>query len=281
MNTPAKILIVDDEESIRFFLEDLLARDGYQVVAVESGESALASIAHEEFDLALLDLMLEGICGLEVQAALCERGHDTAVVFLTAHASLESAIDALRLGAQDYLLKPCNAASLRESVRAALQKREERRRERALLFHVQKSLAASLEEIRAATTGPVSLEQPPASETDRDATAGVEQGGLVVDLHRRVMALDGHVLELTRTEFDLLACLAKRAPCVVSPQELVRHVQGYECGWHEARDITRHLVHRIRHKAQDCAGSTDLIRNVRGVGYALNGQVSFVPGSVR
>lgn len=154
MKTPAKILIVDDEETIRCSLEELLTRDGYHVVAVESGESALEQIAAQYFDLALLDLRLGGIGGLEVLAALREQSLDTAVIVLTAHGSMDTAIRALRQGAHDYLLKPCDTASLRETVRTALVKHEREQRQQALLFQVEQSLAASLEEIRSAVVNP-------------------------------------------------------------------------------------------------------------------------------
>jgi DNA-binding response OmpR family regulator len=270
MSTAAKILIVDDEESIRFSLEDLLGRDGHDVVCVESGESALDEIARQEFDLALLDLKLGGIGGLEVLAALREQSMETAVIVLTAHGSMETAIDALRQGAHDYLLKPCDAASLRESVRTALQKREREQRQRALLLHVEQSSTNSLEEIRAAAVEPLPQENTLPGEVTPAAMQTLQWGGLVVHLGRHMVTLDGHPLELTRTEFDLLAQLARRAPNVVSPQELVMEVQGYDCEGFEAAEIVRHLVHRIRQKARSCAGRTNIIRTVRGVGYALD-----------
>jgi DNA-binding response OmpR family regulator len=271
MNTPARILIVDDEETIRFSLEELLARDGYQVVAVESGERALAAMASQQFDVALLDLRLKGISGLEVLAALREQALDTAVIVLTAHGSMDTAITALRQGAHDYLLKPSDAASLRESVRTALLRREREQRQRALLLQVEQSLTASLEEIRAAVVEPPPAPEPAMVEASAEATQGLQQGGLVVDLAQHVITLDGHRLELSRTEFDLLAYLAGKAPNVVSAQELVLQVHGYEGDRFEASDIVRHHIHRIRQKARTCAGCTDFIRTVRGVGYALNG----------
>ncbi len=270
MKTPAKILIVDDDDSIRLSLEELLDRDGYQVRAVASGEQALVHIAREQFDLALLDLMMKGIGGLEVLAAIRERTLDTAVIVLTAHGSMETAIDALRHGAHDYLLKPADTASIRESVRTALLKREREQRQRALLLQVQQSLTANLEEIRAAVVQSVPAPEPVAVEMAAENPQRLQRGGLVVDLARHVITLDQCRLDLTPTEFDLLACLAQAAPNVVGAQELVRQVLGYASDRFEAGDIVRHHIHRIRHKASACAGRSDLIRTVRGVGYALN-----------
>lgn len=270
MGTPARILIVDDEEAIRFSLEELLTRDGHQVVAVESGERALAALADQRFDLVLLDLKLEGMGGLEVLSALRQHALDTAVIVLTAHGSMETAIQALRQGAHDYLLKPCDAASLRESVRTALLKREREQRQQALLLQVEKSLTASLEEIRSAVVKPLPASEMATATVDGRAPGSLHRGGLVVDLAQHLITLDGHKLELSPTEFDLLAYLAEKAPRVVSAQELVQRVYGYACNRFEASDIIRHHIHRIRQKAELCTGRADFIRTVRGVGYALN-----------
>jgi DNA-binding response OmpR family regulator len=267
MTGRARILIVDDEEAIRFSLEELLVRDGYEVVAVESGEQALTLIADHIFDLALLDLRLKGISGLRVLAALRERALDTAVIVLTAHGSMETAIDALRQGAHDYLLKPTDAASLRESVRTALLKRERELRQQALLLQVQQSLTASLEEIRTAVVNSLPVPQADAAKVVRS----LQRGGLVVGLAEHVVTLDGKRLDLSRTEFDVLVYLAEKAPSVISPQELVRHVQGFDSNPIEASDMIRPLIHRIREKAKSRTGRPEFIRSVRGVGYALEG----------
>ncbi len=270
MNTPAKILIVDDEEAIRFSLEELLARDGHQVVAVESGESALARMASQRFDLALLDLRMKGIGGLDVLAAIRQQALDTAVIVLTAHGSMETAIEALRQGAHDYLLKPCDAASLRESVRTALLEREREQRQQALLRQVEQSLTASLEEIRAAVVNPPAARQPEATQPATEPAQFSRPAGLVVDRAQHRITLEGHLLELSPTEFGILAYLAEKAPNVVKAQELIRQVQGYDCDRFEAGDIVRQYIHRIRQKAKAHAGRGDLIRTVRGVGYTLD-----------
>ncbi len=270
MSSPAKILVVDDEEAIRFSLEELLVRDGYQVVAVESGERALAQVASQRFDLALLDLKLKGMGGLEVLAALREKALDTAVIVLTAHGSMETAIDALREGAHDYLLKPCDAATLRESVRTALLKREREQRQQALLIQVEQSLTASLEEIRAAVVEPPSGRDLVTAEATVQSPARLQKGGLVIDIAQHTISLDGHKLELSPTEFDILVTLAQKAPNVVSAQELVLDVLGYASDRFEAADIVRHHIYHIRQKAEASSGRSDIIRTVRGIGYALD-----------
>lgn len=281
MIASASILIVDDHEGTRFFLEEMLTRDGHQVAAVESGEAALERAAAQEFDLAVLDLKLTGIGGMEVLSVLHRQAPDTVVIVLTAHGSLETAVEALRQGAHDYLFKPLNTVGLRESVRTGLLKRERRLQQRELLVQLRQYLTEDMSDDTAAVGYPVEpsqaaalptlslpvIEQP--GEPPESQTRFLERGGLIVDLARHVISLDGHMLELSPTEFSLLVYLASEAPRVVSPQELVRATQGYECEPWEASNTLRYHIHRIRHKIKQTTGRTDVIRTVRGVGYTV------------
>lgn len=250
------ILIVDDDAAVRYSLERLLARDGYQVTALDSGEAALERIAVQDFDLALIDLKLKGIDGMQVLAALRRQQPATPVIVLTGHATLETAVEALRHGAHDYLFKPCATIDLRESVRAGLLKRQQ-----ALQQRETPALPQALPDSR--PTPPETAARP-AQEPERF----LQYGGLIIDPIRHVVTLDGKLLELTLTEFGLLAYLVSEAPRVVSSRELVREVQGYESESWEARDIVRSHIYHIRRKIKTLAGR-DLIRTVRGVGYAL------------
>ncbi len=265
----AKVLVVDDDAGVRFFLEEVLTRDGHQVVAVESGEAALECIATQEFDLALIDLMMKGIGGMEVLAVLCRQSPDTAAIVLTAHASLVTAVEALRQGAHDYLFKPCKTVELRESVRTGLLKRQRELRRRGILAQLERSLTSNLEEIRATAVEQPVPPRPAVAEPAVEQARFLERGGLIVDLMRHVITLDGHLLELSPTEFDLLAHLVSEAPRVISPQELVREVQGYESEPWEARDTVRYHVYRVRRKIKASTGRTGVIRTVRGVGYTI------------
>ncbi len=270
-----KVLVVDDDVSVRFFLEEALARDGHQVVAVESGEAALECIETQEFDLALIDLKMRGIGGMDVLAVLRRQSPDTAVVVLTGHASLETAVEALRQGAHDYLFKPCKTVKLRESVRTGLLKRQRELRRQAVLSKLVHSLSTGLEEIRA--TGRDVVAQPAALriagvESEQEDEIGgrfLQRGELIVDFMRHTITLDGHLLELSPTEFDLVAYLVSEAPRVLSSQELIREVQGYESEAWEARDTVRYHVYRIRRKIKKATGHTGVIRTVRGVGYTI------------
>ena len=268
MAQAAKILVVDDEESIRFYLGEVLERDGHTVTSVGTGEEALQCVQLESFDLALIDLQLPGIGGMQVLKVLRQTSPNTAIIVLTAHASLETAVEALRQGAHDYLFKPCKTDDLRESVTSGLLKRQREIRQRHLLSQLERDLSSNLEEIRAAVDTPkVAPVSPPPVEVSDSRL--IKRGGLFVDLTRHVITLDDTLVELTPTEFKLLSCLAREAPRVVSPQELVREAQGYDSNPWEARDLARYHIYRIRQKISQATGRDNLIRTVHGVGYTL------------
>jgi two-component system OmpR family response regulator len=266
MAQAAKILVVDDEESIRFYLREVLERDGHNVTSVESGEAALQTAMSDSFDLALIDLQLPGIGGMQVLKTLRQTSPNTSIIVLTAHASLETAVEALRQGAHDYLFKPCKTADLRESITSGLIKRQKEVRQRHLLSQLERDLTSNLEEIRAAVdqTQAISAVGPETSDA-----RFIKRGELFVDLTRHVITLDETLIELSPTEFKLLTYLASEAPRVISPQELVREAQGYESNPWEARDLARYHIYRIRQKVTQATGRDNLIKTVHGVGYTL------------
>jgi DNA-binding response OmpR family regulator len=276
----ATILIIDDETSIRVTLQEILSRDGHQVITAESGQAAVELILEHEFDLALIDLKLGDMDGTEVLARLRKQWPDTVAIMLTAHASLETAVAALRQGAQDYLFKPCPTIELRESIRRGLKKRWQAKRERTLLEQLEQHLSTKLADIRTVlgdqeSASPTScLERetqplPPLDEPPVEPDRFLQYKGLIVDLLQHVATLDGHRLELSPTEFDLLAYLISQAPRVIAPQELVREVQGYDSEQWEASETMRSHIYHIRQKIRQATHRTDIIRTVRGVGYTI------------
>jgi DNA-binding response OmpR family regulator len=254
MTANARILVVDDEMPIRYSMQRTLTRDGYQVTAVESGEEALRHLAIQPFDLALIDLRLKGMDGLELLAELRKCCPATIVIMLTAHASLETAVQALRQGAHDYLFKPCATVELRESVRTGLLKRQQ---------ELQRLELLAGQETRQPAAAQVAFESSVAP-----SRHFLQYKSLIVDPIRHVITLDGQLLELSPTEFDLLAYLVNEAPRVIPPQELIREVQGYESDSWEARDTVRSHIYHMRQKIKAATGR-QLIRTVRGVGYSL------------
>ena len=115
-----RILIVDDEATIRASLLEALAADGYDTDSAESGEEALARCHATAYDLVVTDLKLPGVSGLEILQALRNQGKQTPVIMMTAYGDVDTAVSAMRLGAYDFIPKPFKLTVLRKQVRAAL-----------------------------------------------------------------------------------------------------------------------------------------------------------------
>ncbi|HYK97080.1 MAG TPA: response regulator, partial [Candidatus Acidoferrales bacterium] len=130
------ILVVDDEESVATTIEAILKLDGHDVLAVTSGEAAIRLLHERQFDVVLTDLRLADIDGIEILREVQRTSPDTAAIMLTGYASLESAVEALRSGAYDYLMKPSDVEELRATVNRAI---EAASRPVAASFSVSKS----------------------------------------------------------------------------------------------------------------------------------------------
>jgi DNA-binding response OmpR family regulator len=227
-------LIVEDEALIRFFLEKTLGRSGHIVETASSGEEALDHLKDTSFDLVMLDLKLGGrVDGLRVLEAVRWQWPETVVVILTGHGSLESAMAAIREGVDGYLLKPVEPAEVRQAVQEALGRR--------------KNMAQIQEEKEGAP---------------------LHHGPFSIDPKRHLVTRNGEPLELTPREFSLLVHLVQNAHRVVSPKELVRVVGQHEVeDMHEARQIVKWYIHRLRRKVEPDPSKPCYILNVREVGY--------------
>ena len=124
MPDTARILIIDDDRAFRVGTGALLADEGYEVDAAPSGNEGLEKLRDDQFDMVLLDLRMEGRTGLSVLEELRQGGNDIPVLMLTGFATVDSAVAALKLGADDYLTKPCDNALLRSKIKAILARRE-------------------------------------------------------------------------------------------------------------------------------------------------------------
>ncbi len=124
-----RILLVDDEERFRNTLQKLLAAQGLAVTAVASGQAALEALEaqpHQTFDVVLLDIRMPGLSGIQTLAAIKQLDPNLEVIMLTGHASMDAALEIIRLGAYDYLLKPCPTEELLLKIEAAYDKKVER-----------------------------------------------------------------------------------------------------------------------------------------------------------
>jgi two-component system cell cycle response regulator len=135
-----KILLADDDRQLRETLQEFLAGQGYAVTPAADGHEAMAALQEQEFALALLDLMLPGYSGLDLLSHLKSHSPDTEVILFTGHAGLESAVQALRLGAYDYLLKgDLRLADLQTLVARALERRHLALENRELVKNISKA----------------------------------------------------------------------------------------------------------------------------------------------
>jgi DNA-binding NtrC family response regulator len=122
MNAPIKLLIAEDELNLSYVLQKELARQGCIVTITHNGDDAIRCVRQEEFHVALLDLMMPGANGIQVLRALSEQEPAPEVIIMTGHATVNTALEAMKLGAYDYLMKPCSLAELSEVVRKAYEK---------------------------------------------------------------------------------------------------------------------------------------------------------------
>lgn len=230
----SRILIVDDEDTIRYFLRLELEDKGYEVWDVETGEKALKLIQTHNFDAALLDLNLPTeIGGLDIMHRLRETAPETSVIIITAHATVSSAIDALRQGAHDYVTKPFTTPDLLASIADGVARKGNSQN---LVQAEQKTL---------------------------------EAGPLRLDLKRWQAFLNNKPLKLTPTELDLLVCFLKSPDIALDSVTLLKTIRGYELSEIEARSIIRVHIHRLRQKLDSVDAAADPILTVPGGRYLL------------
>jgi DNA-binding response OmpR family regulator len=254
--SPASILVVDDEETIRTIIADALTLQGHHVHTAASAEQALDACESTLCDLVLLDLKMPGgMDGIALLTEIRRRWPSAVVIVLTGYGTLDSAITALRAGAFDYLTKPASITQIVESAERGLAKQREEARRQQLIVRLEDTLH---ELKREGKTPPA---QPEA--TQRFA----QTASLVIDRHKRLAVLGSQPLELTAMEFDLLDYLARHADRVVTASELVKAMQGYNLAEEEARPMVRVHVQRLRQKLGDDSDNPRYILNVRGKGY--------------
>lgn len=127
-----RVLFVDDETYLREFMRTELPRLGHEVKVCEDGEAALKALEKHTFDAAILDLRMPGMTGLEVLEHLKKMAPDTEAVVMTGHASIETATSAMRLGAADYITKPCKLADIEALLCRMAERRDLRNKALAL-----------------------------------------------------------------------------------------------------------------------------------------------------
>jgi two-component system response regulator RegX3 len=223
----SRILVVEDEQAIADAVAYALEEAGYDVDSVATGDLALDAARARDYDLMILDLMLPGTPGLEVCRTLRAES-DLPIVMLTAADAEADRVEGLDSGADDYVTKPFSVAELVSRVRALLRRR--------LLDRTSASIRRSV-------------------------------GELEVDLNRHTATMAGRPLQLTRSEFRLVALLSSEPGRAFSREELVRHLWQSEFVG-DRRSIDVHISN-LRRKLESDPRNPRTLLTVRGVGYKL------------
>jgi two-component system, OmpR family, alkaline phosphatase synthesis response regulator PhoP len=224
-----RLLLVEDDPTLRQALAFNLTREGYEVASASDGESALEAARNERLDLILLDVMLPGMSGVEVLRVLRREGVTTPVIILSAKGDEIDRVVGLKVGADDYVAKPFSRPELLARIEAVL--RRHRR------------------------------EPEEAEERER-----LEFGPVMIDVSRREVSVDGEAVHLTTKEFDLLAHMAASPGRIFTRDQLLARIWGYDY-LGDGRTVDVH-VSWLRGKLRGSDGH-NFFRTVRGVGYAF------------
>jgi DNA-binding response OmpR family regulator len=226
---PARILLVDDEQSIQTLLSYPLRKEGYDVVQATDGRQALDRFEEQAFDLVVLDLMLPKVDGLEVCRRLRSKS-SVPIIMLTAKSEEIDKVVGLELGADDYITKPFSMREFSSRVKAALRR--------------------------------VELSRPVQTAPDE---APLEIDELRIDFPKRSVRVRGQDAQLTFVEFEILSALARSPGRVFTRDMLLARVWG-DAAYRDPRTIDVHIRH-LREKVERDPKDPDYLFTVRGVGY--------------
>jgi len=227
----ARILVVDDEDSILQFVSYNLAKEDFEVKTAMDADEALALAEQEDFDLVILDIMLPGANGYEICRRIRERDATIPVLFLSARDTEIDKVIGLEIGGDDYLAKPFGIRELIARVRALLRRSEGRERNRT--------------------------------------PERIEVDGIVLDENAHTAIAGDKDLDLTPREFELLACLMRHQGQVLSREQLLRRAWEWEY-LVETKTVDTH-VKRLRDKLEAGGVDPGIVETVRGYGYRLRG----------
>jgi DNA-binding response OmpR family regulator len=262
MNISGHILVIDDEAALRKTLARILQQAGFEVTTAENGEQALAFLESASYDLVYMDLRMPGLHGLDTLKLVHEMHPNLPVILFTAQPDLNSAVEALRNGATDYLLKPLKPQVVIDRTKNILATRQREKRKREIVEQIE-TLQSELKNIENNVEGKTIAPPPVLKERF------LKRGILVFDLHARRLTINEEVINIPPTSFDYLLVLARHAPAVVDYQTLVAEAQGYQADAREAQELTKWHIHQLRQAIEKDARNPSFLINVRGTGYRL------------
>ncbi|MGN0482539.1 MAG: VanR-ABDEGLN family response regulator transcription factor [Lachnospiraceae bacterium] len=229
------ILVVDDEVAIADLIEFYLSAEGYIVWKYNNGTEALECLEKEQIDLAILDLMLPDVDGLQICKKIREVSN-MPVLMVTAKGEEVDKITGLTIGADDYITKPFRPLELVARVKAQLR--------RYTRYNSGKE------------------------EKEEQEKEEITISGLVIDHRNHSCTLNGQTLSLTPTEFKILWTLCKNRGNVVTAEEMYSQIWGEKYYANSSSTIMVHIRH-LREKMGDSAENPQYIKTVWGVGYKI------------
>lgn len=229
---PDKILVVDDEASIRRILETRLKLAGYNVVTAGDGQEALEQFHGFQPDLVILDVMLPKMDGYEVCREI-RKTCDTPIIMLTAVADVSNRIQGLEIGADDYVVKPFSPSELEARIKAVLRRTVERQQEPG----------------------------------QSKSTNVITIGNLKIDLNKRQVTRKNERIRLTGMEFSLLELLVTNSGKPYSRGEILQQVWAYPPDHRIDTRVVDVHISRLRSKLEEDSSNPDLILTARGIGY--------------
>jgi DNA-binding response OmpR family regulator len=263
--TAARVLAVDDEAPIRFAAVRALTLNRYQADEAGSGAEALHHLSRTPYDVMLLDMQMPGLNGIEVMQRARAIQPELLIIVLTGHATLESAMAAVKAGAVDYLLKPASLHDIVAAVDQALQARQHQVQRQQLM----KVVSAAVDMLRQTQPPPAPRLTPP-GEPWPDRFLRV--GPLLLDRRKRLVIIEQALpgtIELTEGEALILAGLMTQPDEVLTCRQLARAAWDYDLIESEAQSVVRPYIFRLRHKFETAPITADLIHTLRGRGYLL------------
>ncbi len=264
MSKLGHILIIDDEASIRKTLARILQQAGFEATTAESAEQGLDYLRGSSFDLVFSDLRMPGMRGMDALKAIHAQYPELPVVLFTAQPDINSAVDALRHGATDYLLKPIKPQIIIERARAILEKQRVKKRKMEILAQIE-TLQNELKELDGATPNAESVLAPNVVEKERF----LKRGNLILDLRACRVTIGEQTFSPPPTSFEYLLTLARHSPDAVGYQTLVAEAQGYQTDLREAQELSKWHIHQLRQIVEADARNPAYLLNVRGIGYRL------------
>lgn len=251
----AHILVVEDDAVTRQRLVYRLEYAGYRVTQAADGRAALDLLETKVFDVVVTDIVLGTVDGIEVLHAARRMYYRPAVILLTGYGSLSTCIDALRLGAYDYLLKPCSPSALLQSIKGAIDRHNAE-------YQLQEAIR-----ILASPNGPLPEKGRGGKEQGEQAkmpSFPINVGELTIGPTRHHVFFRGKHVRLTPIEYVLLLYLAERAGKVCQCSDIVEYTHGMKTDDADAQSLLRTHLHNIRKKIDP-----SYFVNDRGCGYML------------